>query len=161
MQPPQKRAYAIGFLIWHVALRFRAEVDRALAPLGLTHTQYAVLASLYGMTLRGMSPNQRQLAEHGGIDPMHVSKIVRALQQAGFIKREADPVDPRAYRLTLTRRGSRTVVEALDLTHELQARLMAPIPAARREAFRADLELLLHAHGWPGGSELPNKDGKR
>lgn len=38
-----------GYLVWRLANRWRVAVDRALAPDGLTHSQYVVLASLYGM----------------------------------------------------------------------------------------------------------------
>ena len=39
-----------GFLLWRLTTRWRAAVDRALAPMGLTHAQYTLLASLYGYT---------------------------------------------------------------------------------------------------------------
>ena len=38
-----------GYLVWRLSMKWRAAVDRALAPLGLTHAQYVLLASLYGM----------------------------------------------------------------------------------------------------------------
>jgi hypothetical protein len=42
-----------GYLLWRLTTKLRAAVDRALAPLGLTHAQYSLLASLYGYSLSG------------------------------------------------------------------------------------------------------------
>ncbi|MFC9056332.1 MarR family transcriptional regulator, partial [Streptomyces anthocyanicus] len=42
-----------GFLVWRLANKWRVAVDRAVAPLGLTHAQYSVVASLYGMQRAG------------------------------------------------------------------------------------------------------------
>jgi transcriptional regulator with XRE-family HTH domain len=44
-------------------MKWRVAVDRAVGPLGLTHAQYSLLASLYGMTRDGQQPSQRQLAD--------------------------------------------------------------------------------------------------
>ena len=52
-----------GYLLWRLATKLRAAVDRELAPLGLTHAQYTLLASLYGFTRGGAQPSQRELAE--------------------------------------------------------------------------------------------------
>jgi MarR family transcriptional regulator, organic hydroperoxide resistance regulator len=51
----------VGFLIWRLSMRWRAAMDRALAPLGLTQAQYAVLAPLYGVSLDGAPPSQREV----------------------------------------------------------------------------------------------------
>ena len=56
-----------GFLVWRLSMKWRAAVDRAVAPLGLSHAQYSVLAALYGMNRSGVFPSQRELAEHTGL----------------------------------------------------------------------------------------------
>ncbi len=116
-----------GFLLWRVALRFRAGVDRVLVGLGLTHAQYSLLASLYGMSRSGAAPSQRELADHTGLDPIFVSKLARALEQAGFLTRGTHRRDPRAVELTLTDRGVTTVRAAIELVQGLHRELLAPI----------------------------------
>ena len=70
---------SIGYLIWHLALKWRVAMDRALAPHGLTNAQYGVLASLYGLSSRsGGRPSQRELSELSGLEPMYVSKPSRS-----------------------------------------------------------------------------------
>ena len=57
-----------GFLlVWHLALRWRADVDRAVAWLELTHAGYAVLASLRALTHAVETPSQHRLALRGWV----------------------------------------------------------------------------------------------
>ena len=73
---------ATGRLLWRVTTRWRAAVDRAVAPLGLTHAQYTLLGSLYGLSRSGTRPSQRELADYAGLEPIYVSKLVRALESS-------------------------------------------------------------------------------
>jgi MarR family transcriptional regulator, organic hydroperoxide resistance regulator len=131
-----------GFLVWRVALKFRASVDRAVAGLGLTHAQYSLLASLYGMSRSGAAPSQRELADHTGLDPIFVSKLARALEQAGLVTRATHRRDPRAVELTLTEHGITTVRKAIGLVHELQKHLLAPIGGPGSPRDRVLVEIL-------------------
>ncbi|MGW1717304.1 MarR family winged helix-turn-helix transcriptional regulator, partial [Streptomyces sp. NPDC002156] len=85
-----------GYLVWRLSTKWRVAVDRAVAPLGLTHAQYSLVASLYGMRRAGLRPSQRRLADHTGLEPLYVSKLARALETAGLLERARDPQDPRA-----------------------------------------------------------------
>jgi DNA-binding MarR family transcriptional regulator len=102
-------------------------VDRVLAPLGLTHAQYTLLASLYGFSRTGAQPSQRELANWTGLEPIFVSKLARALEQAGLIERTEHPVDPRAFQLHLTDDGSDVAQRAIAIIHAFQEEFTAPI----------------------------------
>ena len=117
----------VGFLIWRVSMRWRAAMDRALAPLGLTHAQYSVLAPLYGMSADGARPSQRELADFTGLDPVYVSKLVRVLERDGFVTRSVSAADPRAVELALTRRGASTVREGVQIVADIRDRLTGPL----------------------------------
>src|SRR6266508_3385094 len=97
--PAGGRAPSIGFLVWHLTLRWRGELDGALAPHGLTGASYAVLASLYALSSSGIQPSQRELADFTGLETMYVSKLARALARAGLLEPEDNPSDTRALRL--------------------------------------------------------------
>src|SRR3546814_1614378 len=58
---------------------WRTAVDRALDPLGLTHAQYVVLASLLALD----RPSQRELADHTGLEALYISKLARSLEASG------------------------------------------------------------------------------
>jgi MarR family transcriptional regulator, organic hydroperoxide resistance regulator len=112
-----------GYLVWRLSNKWRAAMDRTLAPHGLTHAQYSVLASLFGMSRDGHRPSQRELADHTGLEPVFISKLVRALEQAGFIHRATHPDDPRAVELTLTPHGETVVQGAIPAVRGLQDEL--------------------------------------
>jgi DNA-binding MarR family transcriptional regulator len=148
---------ATGRLLWHVAMRWRAAVDRAVAPLGLTHAQYSLLGSLHALTRHGHPPSQRELADFAELDPIYVSKLVRALATAGLLTRSGHPTDSRAVQLALTPRGVEVIEAAVGVVHALQHELTAPIggPAgARNRQLIAILrDLLGAAPGTPDGSQ--------
>jgi DNA-binding MarR family transcriptional regulator len=135
-----------GFLVWRLSMKWRVAVDRAVAPLGLTHAQYSLLASLSGMRRSGLRPSQRQLADHTGLEPLYVSKLARALEAAGLIARTEDPADTRAVQLSLTDHGQDVTRRAIAVVHQLADQLLAPLgglDGRRTEAFARELRALL------------------
>jgi DNA-binding MarR family transcriptional regulator len=135
-----------GFLVWRLAMRWRTAVDRAVSPIGLTHAQYSVLASLYGMTESGSRPSQRELADQTGLDTIYVSKLVRSLVGAGLVERTDHPTDSRAVQLDLTDDGRAVANEAIGVVGDLLAQLTAPLGgrrSTRHREFVANLEALL------------------
>jgi DNA-binding MarR family transcriptional regulator len=117
------------FLVWRLSMKWRTAVDRALAPLGLTHAQYSLLASLYGMRRAGdgAKPSQRRLADHTGLEALYVSKLARTLESTGLIARDTDPDDSRAVLLSLTPHGEEVVGRAVVVVRELHHELLRPL----------------------------------
>jgi MarR family transcriptional regulator, organic hydroperoxide resistance regulator len=117
----------VGYLVWRLSMKWRAAVDAAVAPLGLTHAQYSVLASLRGLTRSGQPPSQRELAGHTGLDPIYISKLARALEREGLITRVPDGHDARAVRLAVTDDGRTVIDQAIAIVHALLNQLTAPL----------------------------------
>ncbi|MFE9929709.1 MarR family winged helix-turn-helix transcriptional regulator [Streptomyces sp. NPDC005533] len=137
-----------GFLVWRLSTKWRVAVDRAVAPLGLTHAQYALMASLYGMGRSGLRPSQRRLADHTGLEPLYVSKLARALEAAGLIIRTRDPNDPRAVQLSLTEEGRDVTGRAITVVQGLLDRFLEPLggqDSPRTRQFTRELATLLDA----------------
>jgi MarR family transcriptional regulator, organic hydroperoxide resistance regulator len=135
-----------GYLVWRLSMKWRAATDRVLAPLGLTHAQYSLLASLYGLSRTGTQPSQRELADFTGLEPVYVSRLARALERAGLVERPDNPADPRAVQLGLTGRGKEVAVEAIARVRGLQDELTAPlggVDAGRSRDLVASLRVLL------------------
>jgi DNA-binding MarR family transcriptional regulator len=149
-----------GFLVWRLSMKWRVAVDRAVAPLGLTHAQYSLVASLHGMQQAGERPSQRRLADHTGLEPLYVSKLARALESAGLIERTRDPRDPRAVQLALTDEGRDVTRKAIDVVQGLLGRLLEPlggIDSPRAREFTRDLTTLLDAPLAPPTDHDENK----
>ena len=86
-------------------------------------------------------------AAYTGLEPIYVSKLVRALEQGGLIVRVPDPADARAVQLTLTDRGKEVIDQAVKIVHDLHGTLTAPLggpDSAETRALAAALQTLLH-----------------
>ncbi|MGW5480362.1 MarR family winged helix-turn-helix transcriptional regulator [Streptomyces sp. NPDC004008] len=137
-----------GFLVWRLSMKWRVAVDRAVAPLGLTHAQYSLMASLYGMGRSGLQPSQRRLADHTGLEALYVSKLARALEAAGLVDRTRDPSDPRAMQLSLTEQGRDVTARAITVVQGLLDQLLEPLGgqvSPRAREFTRELATLLDA----------------
>ena len=126
MSRPTERP-TTGYLLWRLTTKLRAAMDRILAPLGLTHAQYTLLASLYGFSQTGAQPSQRELADWTGLEPIFVSKLARALEQVGLIERVQHPADTRAVQLRLTDDGTDIARRAIAIVRDFQEEFTAPI----------------------------------
>jgi DNA-binding MarR family transcriptional regulator len=157
-QPP-----STGYLVWHLSLRWRAALDQALGPLGLTSSQYGVLASLSGLSSDGSRPSQRQLAEFTGLRAMHVSKLIRGLERAGLVERDNNPSDTRAVQLKVTTRGAEVAAAARSIVLSMEEQRLAPLGGAHSkhsdELRKTLLTLLRHSeqmeltYGETGGDQ--------
>jgi DNA-binding MarR family transcriptional regulator len=125
-----------GFLVWRLSMKWRVAVDRAVGPLGLTHAQYSLVASLYSMNRGGHHPSQRRLADHTGLEPLYVSKLARSLEAAGLVDRTRDPADPRAVRLSLTEDGRAITLRAITVVQGLLEQLLEPLGGLRGDRTR-------------------------
>lgn len=108
-----------GLLLWRVTNAWQAEQRAALAPFGLTHVQFVLLASLAWLDVEG-PVTQRRLADSARTDPMMTSQVLRALEAKGLVERAPHPTDARARALTATESGAalasaaNAAVEAVD-----------------------------------------------
>jgi MarR family transcriptional regulator, organic hydroperoxide resistance regulator len=137
---------SMGYLVWHLTLRWQAQLADELEPLGVKPAEYAVLAHLYALSSSGVRPNQRQLADASSLEPMYVSKLVRALEGARLVTRTPHPADPRAIQLSLTRRGVGVVTKARRIAIRLDQQRLAVFGGTASEQsvqLKASLQVLL------------------
>lgn len=117
----------VGGMLWLAASRWRTAVDRALAPAGMTHATFQVVAALFVVNNARRAPLQRELAEHIGIEPLYLSKLVRVAERDGLLIRRSDPADARAQRLTLTPIGRVRTRTAIGIVQRVTDEFLAPI----------------------------------
>jgi DNA-binding MarR family transcriptional regulator len=117
-----------GFLLWHVTLRWQRDIAAALAPLGLTHVQFVLLASTWWLNSLGQQPNQLAVARHAGTDVKMTSEVLRKLEAKGLLRREVDALDTRARKLRVTDRGAQQAQAAIAAVEAADAAFFDPIP---------------------------------
>jgi len=125
-----------GFWLQQAALSWRAELDTRLRPLGLTPTQFIVLASVGWLEHLSGPPTQQQVAEQAGADRMMTSKVAHTLEQHGLLSRQAHEADARALRLTLTPAGRTTVNHATRAARDVDALFFGSDPTKLRATLR-------------------------
>ncbi|HSI53870.1 MAG: MarR family winged helix-turn-helix transcriptional regulator [Ramlibacter sp.] len=102
-----------GFLLWKITALWQRRLGEVLGGLGITQTQYAIIASLRWFEEQGEPPTQAHLVEHARIDKMTLSKAIRKLEDDGLILREPAPEDSRAVNVRFTARGRKLVQQAV------------------------------------------------
>jgi DNA-binding MarR family transcriptional regulator len=109
-----------GFLIHDVSRLRRVVVDRALKPLGITRSQWWVLAFLSrrdGMT-------QTALAADLDLTKVAIGGLLDRMETAGFVERRADASDARARRVYLTRAGGRMVTTIRENVEQIELQIL-------------------------------------
>ena len=133
-----------GFLLWQVTNRWQAAQRAALKPLGLTHVQFVLLASLTWLASDG-PVRQRDLAQHAATDPMMTSQVLRALQERGLVDRSTHPADARAWALSVTTAGAALANEAITVVEACDGAFFATLGGDARR-FTAQLRVLADHH---------------
>jgi DNA-binding MarR family transcriptional regulator len=113
-----------GFLIHDVSRLRRIVVDRALKPLGITRSQWWVLAFLSrrdGMT-------QTALAADLDLTKVAIGGLLDRMETAGYVERRADKRDGRSRRVFLTRAGSKLVTTIRDNVEAIELDILARVP---------------------------------
>ena len=104
-----------GFLMLQVSHLWENFHDKALKKYhGISHMQYAVLASVYWLVLHSdREVTQTILAQHTRIAPMTISQMFKVLEAKGYIYRKAHSTDVRAKAVDLTPEGKELMRKAV------------------------------------------------
>jgi len=120
---------ALGFLLNDTARLFRREFGTRAKQFGITALQWRLLMQLR----RGGAERQSELADLMEVEPITLSRMVDRLVDAGLIVRRRDPVDRRAWRLSLTERVDMLVADVQPLVDGLHADAMSGLSPGERD----------------------------
>jgi DNA-binding MarR family transcriptional regulator len=128
--------------------RLRAVIGRLARQLnetstgeGLTPTQYSVLGLVRGRGPLGLA----ELASLEGLNPTMLSRVVRALDSGGLIRRLPDPSDLRAARVEITPAGAEVHERIRDHRTQVLSECLEQLPAETAQALLSsvpDMEAL-------------------
>jgi DNA-binding MarR family transcriptional regulator len=110
-----------GFVLWQVASVWQQQIKRTLAPLGLTHAQFVLLASAAWLAQEGAPVSQARIAEHARTDAVMTSEVLRTLAKKKLVRRLPHPADKRAWQIEPTAEGARLAQKAIRLVEAADA----------------------------------------
>ena len=113
------------FRIWRAVHTRTAE---ALDSIGLTPALFALLNVLGARD----GAIQQQLSSDMGIDPSAMVKLIDELESAGLAERRRRPSDRRAWEVTITTKGRRTLERARRLVALVEDEMLGALDAADR-----------------------------
>jgi DNA-binding MarR family transcriptional regulator len=114
--------FRIGFLIHDVSRLRRTVMDKAFRPMGVTRSQWWVLANLSRHNGDGMM--QTDLAKVMDVGKVTLGGLIDRLEASGLLKRLADPADRRAKRVVMTPRGTKLLAEIQDIAAQVNSQIM-------------------------------------
>jgi DNA-binding MarR family transcriptional regulator len=144
----------LGYLIHDVSRLRRMMFDRALAPLGITRSQWWVLAFIS----RKDGLPQTQLANELDVGKVGVGALIDRLESSGFVLRQADPVDRRVKRVFVTKQARGFLEKLRKETDKFNAQLTHGIDRKALEAASDALLAMKHnLLAMSDGTALPSE----
>lgn len=102
-----------GYLLGQVTMLWQRKQKKVLDPLELTQTQFVLLAALGWLSKKSDAVTQVDIANQSNADRMMVSKVLRTLEEKGFVTRQGHETDTRAKVIRLTAAGEVVLQKAL------------------------------------------------
>jgi len=102
-----------GYLLGQLTMLWQRKQKKVLDPLDLTQTQFVLLAALGWLSKKSNAVTQVDIAKQSNADRMMVSKVLRTLEDKGFITRKENETDTRAKTIRLTTKGEVVLQKAI------------------------------------------------
>ena len=135
----------LGYNIHRTALLFRRELIRCLRPYdGMTPEQWQALNALWDAE-ESLSPTS--LAEVTFQDLPSLSRMLKRMEESGWLSRKPDPTDRRSFRVELTRKGRQLESELPPLVLEHFAPILKRLSSSEEKATVGALQKLRWALG--------------
>jgi DNA-binding MarR family transcriptional regulator len=130
MAPDLNWELRLGFLVHDVSRLRRRVVDRALKPLGVTRSQWWVLAFLS----RSDGMSQVALADELDLGKVALGQLIDRLEKTGFVSRRPDEEDRRVKRIYLTKRSHALITQIRNNVSVTEKEILVKIDAADLKA---------------------------
>src|ERR671915_2540052 len=136
-----------GFLLAQLGTHAHRRFAERLARLDLHPRHFGMLSHLAASEGR----SQQALSNALGIHRSAVVALVDDLERRGLAERRRDPVDRRAYTLSLTPAGRELLAELERVAGEDEAELLGALDAAERSQLISLLQRLAESQGLTAG----------
>jgi DNA-binding MarR family transcriptional regulator len=139
LSPDIEIAEFAGQLFFRLWRAFHTHTAEALGSVGLTPALFALLNVLGARD----GAIQQELSSDMGIDPSAMVKLINELEDAGLAERRRRPGDRRAWEVTITPKGRRSLQRARRVVAEAQDEVLGGLTVAERRQLLALLRRAL------------------
>jgi DNA-binding MarR family transcriptional regulator len=151
---PKAPRVALEDRISYRCLSVAARITRHLAPrwkaeFGLTVISWRVMAVIG----RFEPVSAKQVAARTSTDAFFVGRAIEKLLEQGYVQKDVDLQDRRRLRLSLTASGKKVHRQVEDMVNQVEADLLAGIPAAQADAFFRVISVLEERASALGGAD--------
>jgi DNA-binding MarR family transcriptional regulator len=127
-------AQAVCFQLYRASTDVIAAFEaKALRPLGISHTGFALLTTVWV----GGPQEVRSLARMLRLSKPSITSAIGTLERAGLVERERSTDDRRLVSVTLTAQGRRLVRKALDALHRCERTFTAGLTKTEQRQMAA------------------------
>lgn len=120
--------FRLGYLVHDVSRMRRTVSDQHMRPLGVTRSQWWVLANLSRQTTQGTSSTE--LAKLLDVGKVTVGGLVDRLETAGYVYRRVDKTDRRAKRIFITKAGFAVIEQMRQVVEPINEGMSRGLSAA-------------------------------
>ena len=153
-EPPEH----VGFVIGDVSRMLRTVYDRRVEPLGMTRSQWRVLARIS----RHEGGTQTELASELEIEKPTLGRLVDRLEANGWVERRPDENDARTKRLYLTQQAHPVLEEMYSLADDVMDAAIAGLSTDQAEQLLQSMLLVKsNLAGLLNGEDQPSNDKNR
>ena len=138
-EEPEENA---GFLLWQVTMRWQRRIKQGLDPLGLTHTQFVLMAALQWLLSAREDVYQVDVANYAQVDKMMTSKVFKTLIGKQLVRMRTSAEDKRAKQVMLTPKGREVLKQALSVVGRIDTEFFSSLEEQKSE-FRQMMQLLM------------------
>jgi DNA-binding MarR family transcriptional regulator len=129
---------SLGYLLNIVRSKFKYEIYHILSPYGITPDQWTVLTQLS----ENDGKTQTQLADETFKDDPNIARILRKLENKGYILRSQDVKDKRIMIVFLSQQGKQLTEQLMPLMLDYQKKMEQHLSIAEILALKALLKKL-------------------
>jgi DNA-binding MarR family transcriptional regulator len=134
-----------GILFWKITYLWQRKINKSLREIDLTHSHFALLSGVAWLEKEGKPITQTKLANFTQTNIMVTSKIIRILENKGFIERINEGEDSRAKYVKLTPEGIKTLDKAVKISEEVNTDFFKVL-GQDKEQFNKNLWNLLYSN---------------
>lgn len=136
---PQELMPYLGFVLGKVSKSWLGNINPELEKLKVDIFQVGLMALIY---FRGPQ-SQVELGRLMRIDRTTIVNLIDGLEAGGLVKRQPNPQDRRAHRITLTMEGQKVLEQCEPIVERVQQAFLSPLSAAEQQTLMGLLRRLI------------------